>query len=91
MHSFLCFIRCTITFVIFIQVIVDSSTQFPFSEKLSYETHFQIVVPNPDVRGRQDILDLYLADKPLADDVDIKAIARGTPGFNGAGMLLLKS
>ncbi|XP_074367883.1 ATP-dependent zinc metalloprotease FTSH 11, chloroplastic/mitochondrial isoform X1 [Apium graveolens] len=45
-----------------------------------------IVVPNPDVRGRQDILELYLQDKPLADDVDVKAIARGTPGFNGADL-----
>ncbi|EYU25202.1 hypothetical protein ABFS82_06G023400 [Erythranthe guttata] len=45
-----------------------------------------IVVPNPDVRGRQEILDLYLQDKPLADDVDVKAIARGTPGFNGADL-----
>ncbi|KAJ7959294.1 ATP-dependent zinc metalloprotease FTSH protein [Quillaja saponaria] len=45
-----------------------------------------IVVPNPDVRGRQDILELYLKDKPLADDVDVKAIARGTPGFNGADL-----
>jgi len=45
-----------------------------------------IVVPNPDVRGRQEILDLYLQDKPLADDVDAKAIARGTPGFNGADL-----
>lgn len=46
------------------------------------------MVPNPDVRGRQEILELYLQDKPIADDVDIKAIARGTPGFNGAGELL---
>ncbi|CAI0546673.1 unnamed protein product [Linum tenue] len=44
-----------------------------------------IVVPNPDVRGRQEILELYLKDKPISDDVDVKAIARGTPGFNGAG------
>ncbi|ONK55477.1 uncharacterized protein A4U43_UnF2590 [Asparagus officinalis] len=43
-----------------------------------------IVVPSPDVRGRQEILELYLLDKPLADDVDIKTFARGTPGFNGA-------
>jgi len=49
---------------------------------------YQIVVPNPDVRGRQEILELYLQDKPIADDVDVKAIARGTPGFNGAGELL---
>ncbi|CAN6482761.1 unnamed protein product [Victoria cruziana] len=45
-----------------------------------------IVVPNPDVKGRQEILELYLQDKPLADDVDVKALARGTPGFNGADL-----
>ncbi|XWS37949.1 hypothetical protein CRYUN_Cryun19dG0089100 [Craigia yunnanensis] len=45
-----------------------------------------IVVPNPDVRGRQEILELYLQDKPLSDDVDVKAIARGTPGLNGADL-----
>ncbi|XP_073019204.1 ATP-dependent zinc metalloprotease FTSH 11, chloroplastic/mitochondrial [Primulina eburnea] len=45
-----------------------------------------IVVTNPDVRGRQEILELYLLDKPLAKDVDVKAIARGTPGFNGADL-----
>ncbi|KAF7816717.1 ATP-dependent zinc metalloprotease FTSH 11, chloroplastic/mitochondrial-like [Senna tora] len=45
-----------------------------------------IVVPNPDVRGRQEILELYLQDKPLAEDVDVKTIARGTPGFNGADL-----
>lgn len=38
------------------------------------------------MRGRQEILELYLKDKPQADDVDVKAIARGTPGFNGAGL-----
>ncbi|KAK8930777.1 hypothetical protein KSP39_PZI016147 [Platanthera zijinensis] len=45
-----------------------------------------IVVPSPDVRGRQEILELYLQEKPLSDDVDIKSIARGTPGFNGADL-----
>ncbi|PKA55910.1 ATP-dependent zinc metalloprotease FTSH 11, chloroplastic/mitochondrial [Apostasia shenzhenica] len=45
-----------------------------------------IVVPSPDVRGRQEILELYLQGKPLANDVDVKAIARGTPGFNGADL-----
>lgn len=44
------------------------------------------MVPNPDVRGRQEILELYLQDKPVGDDVNVNAIARGTPGFNGAGM-----
>jgi ATP-dependent metalloprotease len=38
------------------------------------------------MRGRQEILELYLQDKPLSEDVDVKAIARGTPGFTGAGM-----
>ncbi|KAK9928077.1 hypothetical protein M0R45_025231 [Rubus argutus] len=46
----------------------------------------KIVVPNPDLRGRQEILELYLQDKPLADDVDAKVIARGTAGFNGADL-----
>ncbi|KAG6499495.1 hypothetical protein ZIOFF_039284 [Zingiber officinale] len=45
-----------------------------------------IVVPSPDVRGRQEILELYLQDKPLADDVNVNALARGTPGFNGADL-----
>lgn len=45
-----------------------------------------IVVPSPDVRGRQEILELYLQNKPLAEDVNVKAIARGTPGFNGADL-----
>ena len=37
------------------------------------------------MKGRQEILELYLQDKPVAEDVDMKALARGTPGFNGAG------
>ncbi|VFQ72665.1 unnamed protein product [Cuscuta campestris] len=45
-----------------------------------------IVVPNPDVRGRQEILELYLKNKPVDVDVDANAIARGTPGFNGADL-----
>lgn len=47
----------------------------------------QVVVTNPDVRGRQEILDLYLQDKPLGDDVDVRMLARGTPGFSGAGFI----
>ncbi|CAL9085637.1 unnamed protein product [Musa textilis] len=45
-----------------------------------------IVVPSPDVQGRREILELYLQDKPLADDIDVNAIARGTPGFTGADL-----
>lgn len=45
-----------------------------------------VVVTNPDVRGRQEILELYLHNKPVAEDVDVKLLARGTPGFNGADL-----
>ncbi|KAH9677328.1 ATP-dependent zinc metalloprotease yme1l1 [Citrus sinensis] len=43
-------------------------------------------IPNKKRNPKQEILELYLQDKPLADDVDVKAIARGTPGFNGADL-----
>lgn len=43
---------------------------------------------NPDARGRTEILNLYLQDKPLGEDVDVQVLARGTPGFSGAGTLL---
>ena len=46
----------------------------------------QIVVNRPDVRGRQEILDLYAHDKPLAEDVDLKAIAHITVGFTPADL-----
>ena len=45
-----------------------------------------VVLTNPDVRGRQEILDLYLQDKPLSDDIDMMSLARGTPGFSGADL-----
>lgn len=38
------------------------------------------------MRGRQDILELYLQDKPVGTDVNVNAIARSTPGFNGADL-----
>ncbi|KAI7841845.1 hypothetical protein COHA_004374 [Chlorella ohadii] len=44
----------------------------------------QVAVTLPDVRGRQEILDLYLAGKPVAPDVDTELLARRTPGFSGA-------
>lgn len=46
-----------------------------------------MVVSNPDAKGRTEILNLYLQDKPLGDDVDVQVLARGTPGFSGAGKL----
>jgi len=46
----------------------------------------QIVIPNPDVKGREKILLVHMKDVPLAPDVDAKVIARGTPGFTGADL-----
>lgn len=49
----------------------------------------QIVVPNPDVQGREKILKVHVKKVPLAPDVDLKTIARGTPGFSGADLMNL--
>jgi len=46
----------------------------------------QVVVPNPDVAGREKILRVHMKDVPLAADVNVKTIARGTPGFSGADL-----
>ena len=46
----------------------------------------QIVVDWPDVRGREGILKVHSKKRPLADDVDLNAIARGTPGMSGADL-----
>ncbi|WP_297368708.1 ATP-dependent zinc metalloprotease FtsH [Acidocella sp.] len=46
----------------------------------------QVVVPNPDVMGREKILRVHMRKVPLAADVDAKVIARGTPGFSGADL-----
>ena len=44
----------------------------------------QVHVPLPDIRGREAILDVHMRKVPIADDVDAREIARGTPGFSGA-------
>ncbi len=46
----------------------------------------QVVVPNPDVLGREQILKVHMRKVPLAPDVDARIIARGTPGFSGADL-----
>ena len=46
----------------------------------------QIMVPNPDVAGREKILRVHSRKVPMAPDVDIKILARGTPGFSGADL-----
>ncbi|PTD21140.1 ATP-dependent zinc metalloprotease FtsH [Sphingomonas fennica] len=46
----------------------------------------QVVVPRPDIEGRQKILEVHMKKTPLAPDVDSRTIARGTPGFSGADL-----
>ena len=46
----------------------------------------QVQVPNPDIRGRERILGVHSRKVPLGPDVDLRIIARGTPGFSGADL-----
>ena len=46
----------------------------------------QVTVPNPDIKGREKILAVHARKVPLAPNVDLKVIARGTPGFSGADL-----
>jgi len=46
----------------------------------------RVVVGRPDVRGREDIMRVHTRKIPLADDVDVTVLARGTPGFSGADL-----
>ena len=46
----------------------------------------RIMVPRPDVRGREGILKVHTKKTPLSTDVDLDAVARGTPGFSGADL-----
>ncbi len=46
----------------------------------------QVYVGLPDIRGREEILKVHTREKPLAEDVDLGEIARGTPGFTGADL-----
>ncbi len=46
----------------------------------------QIVVPTPDVKGRNEILKVHTKNIPIAEDVNLDKIARGTPGFSGADL-----
>ena len=46
----------------------------------------QVVVPDPDVNGREKILRVHMRNVPLAADVNVKVLARGTPGFSGADL-----
>ena len=46
----------------------------------------QVTVSNPDIKGREEILKVHVRNVPLAKDVDLSVIARGTPGFSGADL-----
>jgi cell division protease FtsH len=46
----------------------------------------QVVVPIPDIKGREEILRVHSQNSPLADDVKLAILARGTPGFTGADL-----
>jgi len=46
----------------------------------------RVVVPRPDIKGREEILRVHMRKVPLSDDVDISVLARGTPGFSGADL-----
>ena len=49
----------------------------------------QVVVPNPDIIGREKILKVHVKKVPLSPDVDLRILARGTPGFSGADLMNL--
>jgi ATP-dependent metalloprotease len=69
-------------------IIVIGATNFPESLDKAlvrpgrFDRH--VVVPNPDVEGRRQILELHTKNIKLGNDVDLSIIARGTPGFSGA-------
>ncbi|WP_413870804.1 ATP-dependent zinc metalloprotease FtsH [Albidovulum sp.] len=46
----------------------------------------QVQVPNPDIKGREKILSVHARKVPMGPDVDLRVIARGTPGFSGADL-----
>lgn len=71
-------------------IIVIGATNFPESLDKAlvrpgrFDRH--VVVPNPDIRGRTQILQCHTKRIPLDEDVDLEVIARGTPGFSGADL-----
>merc|ERR1719378_210081 len=71
-------------------VIVIGATNFPgvLDDALTRPGRFDrhVNVPLPDIKGRQQILELYAKKIPLSKDVDLEVVARGTPGMSGADL-----
>eukprot|EP00794_Sanderia_malayensis_P003335 gene3335-3824_t len=71
-------------------IVVIGATNFPeiLDKALTRPGRFdsKVIVPIPDVKGRKDIIELYLKTVPCSDDVDSSVLARGTPGFSGADL-----
>ena len=74
-------------------IIVIAATNLPetLDKALTRPGRFDrnVVVPVPDVKGRQEILELYLEGKPVGGDVDVDTLARTTVGFSGADLFNL--
>ena len=71
-------------------IIVIAATNFPevLDKALTRPGRLDrhVVVPNPDVKGRRQMLSLHLDGMPRGPDVDMDVLARGTPGFSGADL-----